>query len=106
MKPHPSKSSARIDTMFRSVLFAAALLSAPAPAGTASTYPDAIRQFHAFGRAEAIAALDRFAAAGDARAQFFLGSEMLTGEHGVPVNRPEGLAWLQIAAAKPWGAFG
>src|SRR5215213_6979783 len=102
MQTHRTKSTFHL-VLRGGLLLAAGLMLAPVQAGT--TYPDAIRRFERGDHANAVAVLTQYAERNDARAQLFIGSQMLMGKD-VPLNRPQGLAWVQIAAAKPWGSFG
>ena len=81
-----------------------------APAPTASDQPAAERPFDAASRlyeqgkqAEALVTLRQLAEAGDARAQYLVGLDLLEGKY-IPRDNPQGFAYLLLAAEDTvWG---
>ena len=80
------------------------------PAPTASDQPAAERPFDAASRlyeqgkqAEALVTLRQLAEAGDARAQYLVGLDLLEGKY-IPRDNPQGFAYLLLAAEDTvWG---
>jgi hypothetical protein len=81
-----------------------------APAPTAADKPAAERPFDAASRlyeqgkqAEALVTLRQLAEAGDARAQYLVGLDLLEGKY-IPRDNPQGFAYLLLAAEDTvWG---
>jgi TPR repeat protein len=83
---------------------APAATAAPAPAATPETpYDTASKLYQAGKQAEALVTLQQLAEAGDARAQYLVGLDMIEGKY-IKLDYAQGFAYLVLATEdKVWG---
>ena len=94
VEPAPAQSAAP----------AAAAVPAPAPATTPETpYDTASKLYQAGKQTEALVTLQQLAEAGDARAQYLVGLDMIEGKY-IKLDYAQGFAYLVLATEdKVWG---
>lgn len=95
-------------TLLALALFAWAAVGSTKPVATvgAEGMRDAVAALQSGDDAKAVPILESNALAGDSRAQYLLGALYLTSKQ-LPVNKPLGFAWLELAAdsAKSYGGW-